>query len=72
MTQTITASYDSSLKARNAFDELVADGFPQESLFLDTERHELKVIINDPGHREVEEILNRHEPDDLRSHPYSE
>lgn len=70
MTQTITASYDDRLKARNAFDELVSDGFPRESLFLDEESREVKVIIGDEARREVEEVLNRHEPAKLWSRPY--
>ena len=70
MTQTVTAAYESELKARNAFDELVSDGFPRESLFLDEQAWELKVIIGDSAQREVEEILNRHEPTKLWSRPY--
>lgn len=70
MTQTVTASYGERLKARNAFDELVADGFPRESLFLDEESREVKVIIGDEARREVEEVLNRHEPVELWSRPF--
>ncbi|MDR5866698.1 hypothetical protein [Halomonas koreensis] len=70
MTQTLTAAYPDRLKARNALDELVADGLPRESLFLDEERGEVKVIIPDEGRREVEEVLGRHEPTQLWSRPY--
>ncbi|ATJ84057.1 hypothetical protein ACFPTY_13580 [Halomonas beimenensis] len=70
MTQTVTASYDDTLKARNAFNELVSDGFPRESLFLDEESREVKVIIGDEIRREVEEVLNRHEPAKVWSRPY--
>lgn len=70
MTQTLTAAYPDRLKARNAFDELVADGLPRESLFLDEERGEVKVIIPDEGRREVEEVLDRHEPTQRWARPY--
>ncbi|MDN3523571.1 hypothetical protein [Halomonas ramblicola] len=65
MSQTVTAAYDSIHKANNAFDELVAEGFPRETLFLDREARQVKVIVPDPVQREVESILQRHEPDEL-------
>lgn len=65
MSQTVTAAYDSVQKANNAFEELVAEGFPNESLFLDQDTRQVKVIVPDPVQREVESILRRHDPDEL-------
>ncbi len=70
MTQTVTAAFGSTDKAVNAFDELVSEGFPREKLFLDKEANEVKVIIPDTSQPEVEEILKRHEPDEVHSRPY--
>ncbi|MDR9440541.1 MAG: hypothetical protein RI841_13765 [Halomonas sp.] len=70
MTQTVTASYGSIDKAANAFDELVSEGFPREKLFLDKEASEVKVIVPEASQPEAEEILNRHEPGEIRARPY--
>jgi len=70
MTQTITAAYDSIDKAANAFDELVSEGFPREKLFLDKETNKVKVIVPETSRPETEEILNRHEPDEVHARPY--
>jgi len=70
MTQTVTATFDDAMKAVNAYDELVSKGFPREKLFLDRETSEVKVIVPDPSQPEAEEILKRHEPDDLQARPY--
>lgn len=72
MTQTVTATYDSTMKAVNAYDELVSKAFPREKLFIDKETNVIKVMVPDPGQREAEEILNRHEPDDVHAAPYTE
>jgi hypothetical protein len=70
MTQTVTAAYGSNDKAANAFDELVSEGFPREKLFLDKETNEVKVIVPETSQPEAEEILNRHEPDEVHARPY--
>ncbi|GGX89628.1 hypothetical protein GCM10007160_16240 [Litchfieldella qijiaojingensis] len=70
MTQTVSAAYDNIDKAINAFDELVSDGFPRESLFLDKETNQVKVIVPDPVQREAEEILRRHEPERVWAQPF--
>ena len=70
MTQTVTASYSSTDKAHNAFDELVAEGFPREKLYFDKETSQVKVIIPDTSQPEAEEILRRHEPDEVWARPY--
>ncbi|TDN97309.1 MULTISPECIES: hypothetical protein [Halomonas] len=72
MTQTVTATYDDSMKAVNAYDELVSKGFPREKLFLDKETSEVKVIVPDSTQREAEEILKRHGTDEIHARPYEE
>ncbi len=70
MTQTMTAAYDDVTKAINAYDELVSDGFAREELFLDRNNRQVKVIAPDAVLREVEEILRRHDPDEVWSRPF--
>lgn len=72
MTQTVTAAYGSADKAINAYDELISEGYPREKFYLDKETHEVKVIVPDTSKPEIEEILGRHEPDEIRSRPYEE
>jgi hypothetical protein len=62
MTKTVTAAYASPDAARNARDELLADGIDREKVYLDTARSEVKVMIPDAIEREITEILNRHQP----------
>lgn len=62
MTKTVTATFSNSDAARNAMDELLADGIDREKLFLDKGRAELKVMIPDTIEPEITEILNRHQP----------
>ncbi|TFH88522.1 hypothetical protein EQG41_01415 [Billgrantia azerbaijanica] len=70
MTQTVTAAFGEAQKAANAFDELVAEGYPREQLYHDRETHQIKVIVPDETRPEAEGILRRHEPDELWSRPY--
>ncbi len=65
MTKTVTASYSTPDAARNARDELLADGIDREKIFLDTSKAELKVMIPDAIEPEITEILNRHQPTTL-------
>jgi len=65
MSQTVTAAYDRVDKATNAFHELVAEGFTEEQLFLDTDSSQVRVVVPDTARGHVERILKRHEPDNL-------
>jgi len=65
MTKTVTAAFSSTDAARNALDELLADGIDREKIFLDQGRAELKVMIPDTIEPEITEILNRHQPKSL-------
>ncbi|MFV8836258.1 hypothetical protein [Aquisalimonas sp.] len=67
MTQAVTAAYESVEAARNVVDELIADGFDQEKVYLDRDTCQVKVMTPDRGLREVEEILGRHRPRKLWS-----
>ncbi|QID19100.1 hypothetical protein G3580_16640 [Nitrogeniibacter mangrovi] len=60
--KTVTAAYSTADAARNAMDELLADGIDREKIFLDTAKAEVKVMIPDTIEREIAEILNRHQP----------
>ncbi|MCE8033216.1 MAG: hypothetical protein LPK20_09145 [Halomonas sp.] len=70
MTQTVTATYHDLMKATNAYDELVSEGFPREKLYFDKEAHQVKVIVPDTAKSGAEQILSRHQPDDLWARPY--
>jgi len=69
MTQTITAVYPNLDAGRNALDDLVADGFDCEKVFLDEENLQVKVMAPDAVKANAEEILRRHDPKDLWSRP---
>ncbi|MEA1889349.1 MAG: hypothetical protein U9N50_06145 [Pseudomonadota bacterium] len=62
MTETVTCTYDSADKARNAREDLIATGIPQEKIFFDEETNQIKVMIPASTKPEVVEILNRHNP----------
>ena len=62
MSKTVTAAYGTPDAARNARDELLADGIDREKIFFDASRAELKVMIPDAIEPEITEILNRHQP----------
>ncbi|MFO8154277.1 hypothetical protein [Thioalkalivibrio sp.] len=69
MTQTVTAAYQELDAARNALDELVADGFDREKVFLDEENLQVKVMVPESVQPSAEEILRRHEPTEVWSRP---
>ncbi|MGR2738080.1 hypothetical protein ACUY1T_06470 [Billgrantia sp. Q4P2] len=70
MTLTVTATYHDLMKATNAYDELISEGFPREKLYFDKEAHQIKVIVPDTSKDGAEKILGRHQPDDLWARPY--
>ncbi|MBA2780428.1 hypothetical protein [Billgrantia kenyensis] len=72
MTQTVTAKYQDLMKATNAYDELISEGYPRENLYFDKEEHQVKVIVPDEAKPEAELILNRHQPADLWFRPFEE
>lgn len=70
MTTTITAVYDSPDQVSNAFDDLVSTGIPQDKIFADKDKPEIKVASPDTGVPEIREILNRHRPKDISEKPF--
>ncbi|GEN27635.1 hypothetical protein HVA01_12810 [Halovibrio variabilis] len=72
MTQVVSATYNSTMQAVNAYDELISMDFPREKVFFDKDANVVKVIVPDPGQREAQEMLNRHEPVDVQITPYEE
>ena len=69
MTQTVTAVYANLDAGRNALEDLVADGFDREKVFLDEENLQVKVMVPDSVQANAEEILRRHDPKDIWSRP---
>ena len=58
----LTGTYDTVDKVRNAEEDLLATGIPQEEIFVDENSKIIKVYIPDTAKPEILEILNRHEP----------
>lgn len=62
MNMTITGNFNSKDQVRNAREDLVASGIPQEQMFTDEEHYQLKVMAPAEVEPEILEILNRHAP----------
>ncbi len=60
MTMTVTGTYESSAHIRNAREDLIANGIPQEQIFVDEENLQVKVMIADVTEPEIEKILKGH------------
>lgn len=60
MSTTVTGQYESLGQIRNAREDLIATGIPQEQIFVDDELQQLKVTIPDSSKPEIDEILMRH------------
>ena len=71
MTETISATYDSNTQAKNAVDDLVSTGIPRESIFLEKETNQVKVIAADVTEGEIVEILQRHQPSQVSERPFT-
>ena len=68
MTKTVTARFEDEAAARNAHEDLIDTGFPAESVYLDTDKSEVKVMASTDAEREVHEILGRHAPSEVTEH----
>lgn len=68
MTKTLTARFGGADAARNAHEDLIDTGFPAESLYLDHDKAEVKVITGTDAEREVREVLARHAPAEVTEH----
>ncbi len=65
MPVTVTATYDSADKVRNAEDDLRGTGIPREKIFVDKDAHRIKVLSPDDSKPEIVELLRRHEPTEI-------
>lgn len=62
MTETVTSIYDSAEKVKNAMEDLVGTGIPQEKIHVDEQMNQIKVMIPATTKPEIMEILKRHNP----------
>lgn len=66
MMKALTAKFETVEAARNAQEDLIDVGYPNESLFLDRANVELKVMASAEGVGEARELLGRHHPQEIR------
>ena len=59
---TLTATYDSTDKLRNAEDDLRGTGIPSEKILVDKDAKQIKVIAPEDTKNEYIELLRRHGP----------
>jgi len=62
MNTTVTMSYGSLDALKNAVDELIGVGIPQEKFYVAKDALELKVITPKDSEPEIRELLGRHNP----------
>ncbi len=69
MTIVVTATYDSAVAIENVVEDLVATGIDRDKIYDDEEANLVKVIVPASSEAEVREILGRHQPESVESHP---
>ena len=62
MTETVKCTYDSAYKLKNALEDLIGTGIPQENIRIEDDTNQIIVTIPATARPEILEILNRHEP----------
>ena len=62
MNTTVTMSYGSLESLKNAVDDLIGVGIPQEQFYVIKKDLELKVITPKASEPEIRELLGRHNP----------
>ena len=62
MSTTVTMSYGSLDALKNAVDDLIGVGIPQEQFHVIKDDLELKVITPEASEPEIRELLGRHNP----------
>ncbi len=62
MNETVTATYNTQDALKNAVDDLLGAGIPQEQFYVDKANNQLKVITPGDGAPEILELLKRHNP----------
>lgn len=60
MSATVTTTYASKDAMRNAINDLLGAGIPNENFFVDDAHMQLKVITGKDSKPEILELLNRH------------
>jgi len=71
MSEIVTAVYESSATLTNVVDDLAAVGIPSEKIRVFDEKRQVQVLTAETTHREITEVLNRHQPSDLRTEAVS-
>jgi hypothetical protein len=66
MTELMTALYDSPEKVKKVVDDLRATGIPNEKIRIHDQKPQVQVMLGESIEPEIEEILQRHRPLDLR------
>lgn len=66
MAEIITAVYASADTLANVRDDLVSVGIPQEKIRVSHEKNQVQVMGPRAAEAEIEEILNRHSPIEVR------
>jgi len=67
MTEIVTAVYDSHDTLANVVEDLASVGIPSEKIRVHDEKRQVQVMTADATQREVAEILERHQPSELRT-----
>ncbi len=67
MTEILTAIYASGATVTNVVDDLVATGIPREKIRIHDERPQVQVLLAEAIEPEIREILERHQPTELRT-----
>lgn len=62
MPRTFTATYENPEAALNAYDDLIASGYPREKLHYEPGTPEVRVIAPVDTAPEARELLGRHRP----------
>lgn len=67
MSEIVTAVYESPVALTNVVDDLAAVGIPSEEIRVHDEKRQVQVLTGETTRREITEILNRHQPSELRT-----
>jgi hypothetical protein len=65
MSNSIVAVYESEGQVKNAIDDLIATGIPQDEIRSDHDQHRISVVAADTARPEIVEILKRHQPTEI-------
>lgn len=60
MSETVTVNYASAAAMKNAVNDLLGAGIPQEKFFVNSNDLQIKVITPEVSKPEIEQLLKRH------------